>query len=90
MKFLSALLLFPMTAAAGPYIEWGLGVPLKPVTGYTPDMYGILSAGYRHNITHMLSIDLQFAHRSLTTADYCNNGYCDGDNAIETKFRLEW
>lgn len=84
------VLLLPITASAGPYIEVGLGVPLNPDYGYIPDQYGIFSAGYRHHVDAILSVDIGFDHRSLTGSDHCNNGECDGTNAIEAKVRLEW
>ena len=87
-KYLLALISLPVHA--GIYVDAGLGVPLSPETGYTPDMYGIAGIGYIHRVDKVLSLDLGLVHRSLTGNDYCNNGKCNGDNAVETKIRLEW
>jgi hypothetical protein len=80
------------TVKAGLYIEAGLGVPLSPETGYIPDQYGVFNFGYNHPIDDTLSFDLAYKHRSLTGKDdgQCASEDCNGDNAIEGLFRLEW
>lgn len=92
MKAKRALIacLYSHTLFAGPYIEVGIGVPLLPESGYIPDSYGIAAFGYKHHIDETLTFDVAAVHRSLTGSDYCNNDNCYGDNAIETKFILEW
>lgn len=88
------LALLSTNAFAGPYVELGLGVPLSPDTGYTPDMYGIAALGYIHRFDEIVSLDIGFAHKSLTGTDkgMCGDGTmdCYGDNVVETKLRLEW
>ena len=90
LKFIPLFFLLASQAQARPYIELGLGVPLSPTTGYTPDSYGIASIGYEHNLDKQMSVDMGFVHRSLTGADLCNNANCAGDNAVEVKLRFEW
>lgn len=92
MNHLIALILLTWTVPtfAGLYLDWGLGVPLFPQEGYIPDIYGIVGFGYSHPIDDILSVEVGFEHRSITGNDVCNNGECSGDNAIETKLRLEW
>ena len=90
-KTLSALILFfSSTALAGPYIELGIGIPLDPKTGYIPDSYGIIAAGYKEPLTRLVTLDAGFAHISLTAKDICNNNNCSGDNAVEVKVIWEW
>ena len=87
-KYLPLLATF--SANAGVYIDIGLGVPLTPDSGYMPDMYGIAAIGYVHQFDNIVSLDLGLVHRSLTGTDPCHDNNCYGDNAIETKIRLEW
>ncbi len=84
------VMLFTTQLYAGPYVEVGLGVPLNPALGYTPDMYAIASAGYVHHFDNVVSLDLGLVHRSLTGSDTCNNNTCLGDNIVEAKIRLEF
>lgn len=84
------LFILPVIVNAGPYIEVGLGVPLLPETGYTPDQYGIAAFGYNHHLDKIASVDIGFMHRSLTGSDNCHNDNCYGDNTIEAKLRFEW
>lgn len=84
------LIMLPITINAGPYAELGLGVPLFPEYGYTPDMYGVVGIGYLHQIDKLVALDVSFVHRSLTGTDPCNNNNCRGDNSVETKLRYTW
>jgi len=89
LRLITGLLCLLNVAHAGPYIEAGVGVPISPNTGYIPDGYGLISAGYSHYIDERLSFSLGFYHRSVTGKDNCSS-VCYGDNTIEAKVRLEW
>jgi hypothetical protein len=85
MKYL--LLLFPLTAFAGPYIEGGFAAPEKPwyednhtTHGFKHDgLQGTVEVGYTYNhatiyIEHLSDI----------------SGHDHGLNVLGAKYRLEW
>lgn len=95
MKTLPIILLalsFPVHSGA--YVELGLGVPFSPETGYIPDQYGIIAAGYSQHVSGVLYADAAIIHRSLTGSDVGKCGTrerrCIGDGAVEVKIRFEF